>query len=155
MTEMQQPSAQQSTRVPVQHAAEEAPEATGWVGWIIFAGVMMIMMGIFHACAGLLAIFNDEYYLVGKNGLAVSVDYTAWGWTHLILGVVVGLAGVAVMNGKTWARTVAVILAGASALLSIGFLSAYPVWSAIIITLDVLVIYSVTVHGREVKSVSW
>lgn len=153
MTEMRQPSAQQAAGVPRQHSRQQPPEPTGWVGWILFAAVMMIMMGVFHATAGLLALFNDEYYLVGKNGLAVSVDYTAWGWVHLVAGVVVVLAGFALMVGRTWARVVGVVLAVASAILNIGFLAAYPIWSAIIIALDVLIIYAITVHGREVQAV--
>jgi hypothetical protein len=83
----------------------------------------------------------------------VSVDYTAWGWVHLIAGVVVALAGFGVMVGQMWARVLGVVLAVVSAIVNIGFLAAYPVWSAILITLDVLVIYALTVHGREVKSV--
>jgi hypothetical protein len=153
MTEMRQPSAQEAA-VPRQAGrAQQPPEPTGWVGWILFAGVMMIMMGVFHACAGLVALFKDEYFLVGKSGLTVSVDYTAWGWVHLIGGVVVALAGFAVMVGQMWARVLGVVLAVASAIVNIGFLAAYPVWSAIIIALDVLVIYALTVHGREVKAV--
>ena len=56
---------------------------SGWVGWIGFAGVIMMMLGTFHAIQGLVALFNDEYYLVGSSGLVVSLDYTAWGWIHL------------------------------------------------------------------------
>jgi hypothetical protein len=153
MTEMRQPSAEQSVTVPRQGHRQQPSEPTGWVGWIFFAGVMMIMMGIFHACAGLVALFNDEYYLVGKNGLAVNVDYTAWGWVHLLLGVVVALAGLALMVGQMWARVLGVVLALASAIVNIGFLAAYPVWSAMIIAIDVLVIYAIIVHGREVKAV--
>jgi hypothetical protein len=153
MTEMRQPSAEQSVTVPRQGHRQQPPEPTGWVGWIFFAGVMMIMIGIFHACAGLVALFNDEWFVVGKSGLAVSVDYTAWGWVHLIAGVVVALAGFGVMVGQMWARVLGVVLAVVSAIVNIGFLAAYPVWSAILITLDVLVIYALTVHGREVKSV--
>jgi uncharacterized membrane protein len=90
---------------------------------------------------------------VGKNGLAVNVDYTAWGWVHLLLGVVVALAGLALMVGQMWARVLGVVLALASAIVNIGFLAAYPVWSAMIIAIDVLVIYAIIVHGREVKAV--
>ena len=66
---------------------------TGWFGWIVFAGVIMLLLGSFHAMAGLVALFDDEYFLVNDSGLVVSVDYTGWGWTHLIFGVAVVLAG--------------------------------------------------------------
>ena len=60
----------------------------GWYGLVAFAGTMMIMLGSFHAIAGLVALFQDDYFLVGKSGLVVTVDYTAWGWAHLIGGVI-------------------------------------------------------------------
>ena len=124
-------------------------ERTGWYGWVVFAGTMMLMLGSFHAVAGLVALFKDEYFLVGKSGLVVNVDYTTWGWVHIVFGVLVAAAGVALYVGATWARVVAVGVALLSALLNIAFLSAYPVWSAIMIALDILVIYAVTAHGAE------
>lgn len=119
----------------------------GWYGLIVFAGVVMIMLGIFHAIAGLVALFQDEYYLVPKDGLVISADFTAWGWTHLVLGALVAIAGGALLTGAMWARVVAIVLALISAVVNLAFLSAYPVWSAIMIALDILVIYAVTVHG--------
>ena len=127
------------------------PGPTGWVGWIVYAGTMMVILGSFHFLQGLVALFNDEYYLVGQNGLIVELDYTAWGWAHLLLGTLVVVAGVALMAGKTWARVVAVVLAVISSLVNVAFLSAYPVWSAMMIVFNVLVIWAVTVHGREIE----
>lgn len=134
------------------YGSHREPERTGWVGWIMFAGVMMIMLGTFEAIAGLIALFNDEYYLVASSGLAVSVDYTTWGWVHLLLGLIVAAAGLGVMVGQMWARVVGILVALVSAIVNIAFLAAYPVWSTIIITIDVLVIYALTVHGRETKA---
>jgi hypothetical protein len=124
---------------------------TGWVGWIAFAGVMMAMLGMFHIIDGLIAIFQDEYFLVGENGLTVKVDYTAWGWVHLIAGVVVLGAGIALFAGQMWARVLGVIVAVVSAVLNIGFLAAYPIWSTIMIAVDILVIWALTVHGAEMR----
>jgi hypothetical protein len=129
-----------------------AVEPTGWVGWVVFAGVMMVLSGTFQAIEGLAAIFNDDYFLVGRNGLLVDVDYTAWGWTHLILGLIVVAAGFALMAGQTWARVVAIVLAGASAILHLAFLAAYPIWALTVILLDIIVIFAVAVHGRELRS---
>jgi hypothetical protein len=126
-------------------------EMTAWVGWIAFAGTMMVMVGAFHVIQGLVALFNDEYYLVGKSGLTVSLDFTAWGWIHIIGGLVVAGAGVALFTGRIWARAVGVIVAMISAFVNIGFLSAYPIWSAIMIGVDVLVIWALTVHGGELR----
>jgi len=124
---------------------------SGWTGWIVFAGVMMLMMGAFHVIQGLVALFQDTYYLVGQEGLVVQVDYTTWGWVHTILGAVVILAGIALLAGQMWARVVAIILAFGSALVNIAFLGAYPIWSITMIAIDVLVIYAVTMHGKEMK----
>src|SRR6476620_1789183 len=128
------------------------PEQTGWVGWIIFAATMMVMLGVFHAIQGLVALFRDEYYLVGKNGLTVHVDYTAWGWVHLILGILVAGAGAGLLAGQMWARIVGVLVCLVSSVVNIAFLAAYPIWSLIMIAVDVLVIWAITVHGREMKA---
>ena len=97
------------------------------------------------------ALFDDTYYLVADSGLVVSVDYTTWGWIHLLLGVVAAAAGLAVMAGRMWGRTVGIILAVISAIVNMLFIAAYPVWSIIIITLDVIIIYALAVHGGEAK----
>ncbi len=125
--------------------------ATGWTGWVAFAGIIMIVMGAFHAIAGLVALFKDSYYVVRPSGLVVNVDYTAWGWVHLILGLVALAAGFGVLSGRTWARVVAIILAVVSALVNFSFLGAYPIWMTILITLDVIVIYALAAHGRELQ----
>jgi hypothetical protein len=143
---------QDSKGVGAPYGGHRGTERTAWVGWIMFAGVMMIMLGVFEAIEGLVAIFNDEYYLVAGRDLIVSVDYTTWGWVHLLLGIVIIAAGLGVMVGQMWARLVGIILAVLSAVVNIAFLAAYPVWSTIVITIDVLVIYALTVHGREAKA---
>jgi hypothetical protein len=112
----------------------------------------MAMLGTFHIFAGLVALFNDDYYLVGKSGLLVNVDFTAWGWVHVIGGIIVILAGVGVFAGQVWARTVGVVIALGSAVLNLAFLSAYPLWSLIMIALDVVVILALTVHGSDIKN---
>jgi hypothetical protein len=127
-------------------------EPTAWVGLIVFGGVMMLMMGGFQIIEGFVALFRDEYYLVTRNGLLLTFDFTTWGWVHLIIGLVAVAAGFGVLMGQMWARVVGIIIAVLSALANIAFLSAYPVWSTIIIAVDVLVIYALTVHGAETKS---
>ena len=139
----------QQTTLPSQRRVE--PEVTGWVGWVFFAGIMMVTIGVVHAIQGLVAIFNDGFLLVRSDDLIVSVNYTGWGWTQLVLGVVVAAAGVALFSGRTWARVIAVLAASVSILINIAFMAAYPWWSLTGIVLDVLVIYAVTVHGREIS----
>ena len=109
------------------------------------------MLGTFHVFEGLVALFNDEYFLVGKSGLIINVDFTTWGWVYVIGGILVILAGVGVFAGKIWARAVGVLIALVSAVLNLAFLSAYPVWSLLMIALDVVVTLALTVHGSEIK----
>ena len=125
---------------------------TGWVGWIAFAGFMMVLLGTFHVIEGIVALFRDQYFLVGSRGLTVHVSYTTWGWIHILGGILVGAAGIALFTGKLWARTVAVVVAFLSALVNLAFLASYPIWSALMIVIDLLVIWAVTVHGSELKS---
>jgi len=112
---------------------------------------MMVLLGILQVIEGFVAIFDDGYYRVAPSGLVVSIDYTAWGWTHLLLGLLIVAGGVGLLSGNVAARTVAVVLAALSSILNLLFMAAHPVWSIIIIAVDVLVIYAVTVHGRELS----
>src|SRR3954465_5443700 len=128
-------------------AYDESPPPTAWTGWVVFASAMMFLLGFFQAVPGLVPLFDDGYYHVTPSGLVVNVDYTAWGWTHLLLGVLIVISGVGVPAGTLAARTVAVLLAVLSAIANLLFIEAYPLWSIIVMTVDVLVIYALTVHG--------
>lgn len=137
-----------------QHRGEAPPrEATAWVGWIIFAGIIMIMMGSFQAIAGVVALFDSGYFLVGEERLLVNVDYTAWGWVHLVLGVVAVATAFGLLSGKMWARVLGIGIALLSAVVNLAFTAAYPFWAVTMITLDVIVIYAIAVHGGELKPV--
>lgn len=108
---------------------------------------MMIIIGMFHAAAGLAAIVENEFYMVSTNYL-YSFDVTSWGWIHLIVGIVVLAAGFAVFTGRVWARAVGIVLATISAFVNFLYVPYYPVWSLVLIALDVLVIWALVVHGR-------
>lgn len=125
-------------------------KVTGWAGWVFFAGLMMTLIGVFQGIAGLTALLKDDFYAVTADKLVV-FSYTTWGWVHLIVGLVVFAAGIAVINGSTWGRIVGVILALMSATANMVFLSAYPVWSIVMIVVDILIIYALIVHGDEVR----
>ena len=128
-----------------------ARETSGWaVGFILFAAIMMIMSGIFQALAGLVAIFENEFYVATRNYL-VQFDATTWGWIHLLVGLVVVMAGFAVMAGRTWGRVVGITLAALSATANFLFIPYYPFWSMLIIAVDVLVIWALAAHGRQFK----
>jgi hypothetical protein len=135
MTSTQQPSAQQQT---------------GWVGWIVFAAIMLAIGGTLNAIWGLIAILNDTWTFWGDQG-ALTFDISTWGWIHLILGVAVFFAGIGLMSGNVLARTVGVIVASLSLIGNFLVLPAYPFWSTIIIVIDVLVIWALMVHGDEMR----
>lgn len=141
-------------RVPAPgRPTRRTPEPTGWVGWVVFGAVMMVTIGLLHVLEGFVALFKDSYYLVRSSGLVVTVDYTGWGWIQIIAGLLVAGTGVALFSGKTWARAVAVVVALLSILVNFSFMNAYPLWSALLIVFDAIVIYAVTVHGREMQSI--
>lgn len=128
--------------------ASERPRSSVALGFIIFAGVAMIMIGVFHAFQALVALFNDDFYVVGQKWI-FEFDLTTWGWIHLIVGIGVAAAGFFVFSGAVWARSVGIAVAAVSALLNFMWLPYYPIWSLVIIALDVLVIWALSVHGRD------
>ena len=148
MTEMQSP------RQTTDYQVDSAPETTGWVGWILFAGTMLLLVGCFQVMAGFVALFNDNFYVARGDNLAVAFNYTSWGWIQIVLGCLALAAGYGVMVGKLWARIYAIVYAGLAAIVNMAFLSAYPIWMTIMITVDVLVIWALAVHGREVKAMN-
>ena len=139
------------TPLPGRSAESMASDYSGWAGWIVFAAVMMMLIGATHLIEGLLALLNDEYYLVRSSGLALDMGYSAWGWTQILVGVVAVAAGVSLFAGRVWARVVGTVVAFLSVVTSIGFLAAYPFWSAALIGIDVCVILALTVHGAELR----
>lgn len=139
------------TTTSTQYQSGRPTAVSGWVGWVYFAAFMMLLLGILHAITGLVALFKDQYFVVGSSGLVVSADYTAWGWAHLIGGILVALAGAALLTGATWARIMAVLVAMLSAVVNFAFMAAYPFWSVVMITINFLVIWAVIVHGDELR----
>lgn len=124
-----------------------APEVSGWAtGGVIFAGTMMVLIGSFHAIAGLVAIIDDEFYVVTRN-YTFDLDVSAWGWLHLILGLLVAGAGLALFARKLWAGIFVVAMAALSAFANFFFIPYYPFWSILVIALDVFVIWAVTRPG--------
>jgi hypothetical protein len=121
---------------------------TVWSGWVWFAGVLMIMMGVLNTFQGLVALFNQKYYVAGPDNVLV-FDLTGWGWVHLIAGALVLLTGIALLFDASWARIVTVILAGLDVVVQLTFIGVYPLWSVIAIGLAVLVIWALVVHGDE------
>jgi hypothetical protein len=126
---------------------QQAPRS-GATGLTTFAGVMMIMAGGFQLFNGLVALFANEFY-VNTPDYLFKFDATRWGWTHLLIGVLVLLAGFAVLAGQTWGRAVGIVLALFSALANFAFVPYYPFWSLTIIALNVFVIWALATQDRD------
>jgi vacuolar-type H+-ATPase subunit I/STV1 len=138
--------------VPRTAGASTTRATSGWaVGWIYFAAAMMIMIGVFHVIAGLVAIFDDEFYVATRE-YVFQFDATQWGWIHLVLGVIVLLAGGYLLTGSVLARTVGVLMALLSAVVGFAWLPYFPVWGVVIIAIAISVIWALTAHGRDVES---
>ena len=120
-------------------------ETTG-SGWVTFAGILMAVAGFFQAIAGLVALFKPSLYVTTPNHLLV-LNYNGWGWVHLIFGIILIAGSASLYAGRLWARVLAITLAGISALLNFAFIWAYPLWSILIIVMDIMVIYGVAMYG--------
>jgi hypothetical protein len=125
----------------------KAPALSGWAaGGITFAAVLMLVIGIFQALAGLTAIVDDQFFVVAPN-YTFEVDTTAWGWIHLLLGIGVALSGFYLFAGSAWAGVVALVLAVLSAVWNFLSIPYYPFWSLLMIALAVWVIWALTRPG--------
>lgn len=119
-------------------------------GWVTFAGIMMIVAGFFQSIFGLVAILKPSVLVATEKHL-VLLDYTQWGWVHLITGIILVLSAGSLFAGRMWGRIVAITLAIFSAVLNFGSIWAYPIWSIMIIVIDMVVIYSVAMYGAQVE----
>ena len=135
--------------VPRQYTEES--EVTGWVGWIVFAGTMMMLLGVFHMFEGLIALFRHSYIAFPTSGLTIQVSYTQWGWMQLLAGALVFFAGLGLLTGRMWAHAVGVVLVAISALINFAWATSFPVWSLTLLAIDFFVIYAIIAHGGEMK----
>ena len=121
-------------------------------GWIGFAGLIILIIGGLDVFQGLIALLEDNYYVVSKSGY-LAVDLTAWGWALLIWGALLILTGLALIRGQTWARWVSLVLVTANIFGILGFLgnSQNPIWAITVLTLNVIVIYALTARWSESK----
>ena len=130
--------------------AKNNGDMTGWVGWVGFASLVLLISGVFSGIAGFAAIFRDT--VVFANGSVWMFSQTQWGWVHIIVGLLAMLAAGSLAAGHMYGRIIAVLVALASLVANMAFIPVYPIWSIMIIVVDLLVIYAVTVHGKEVKN---
>ena len=129
-----------------------AVEEQRWTGWVMFGGIVMIIAGAFDALLGLTAILlpSNEYLFLTDEAV-ILLDAAGWGWWHLIIGAAIVVVGIFVLQGATWARMVGVVLVSINAISQMGLLAVQPLWSLIMILLDIIVIFALIVNGREMK----
>jgi hypothetical protein len=143
----------QEAEMSVHDSRSPSPPAQGshnaWVvGLSLFAGILMIIGGVFNAMEGIVALARNEIYVTTPRYL-FAFDLTTWGWIQLILGIVVAIAGVGVITGQLWGRLVGITLAALSMLANFAFIPYYPLWSLSIIALNVFVIWALCVYNRD------
>jgi hypothetical protein len=129
---------------------EKDTHGGAWATWVAFAGIMMIALGIFDVLGGFAALFSDDYFAVTKDGLLVS-NYKVVGVIHLSFGVLLVAVGWALLKLAPWARFTAIVIVIANAAVHVAFLNAQPVWSLIMVAIDVLVVYALTVRWEDLK----
>ncbi len=127
-------------------------QPTGWTGWVAFAAFMMMLSGALSGIFGFLAVINNNWTMWNNNGAPYGSPY-AWGWWSMFVGIVVFAIGAALLRGSMFARVVAVFVAAGSLLSHFVSLNVAPLWSITVITIDILVIWAVMVHGKEMKDV--
>lgn len=123
-------------------------QPSGWVGWIYFAGFLMLAKGVFQAFLGVLALVNNNIYVVGEHQV-VAFNFTAWGWIHIALGALLVTGAASVFSGKWWGRMIGSIMVTLSLVANLAFLPAYPIWSILVVALDVVLLYALLVRGDE------
>jgi hypothetical protein len=129
-----------------------AQRVTGWVGWIWFAGLAMLVVGVWTFFYGLAAVLNPNRGYIASTGKLLLFDLTAWGWWHLILGALVVIVGLCLVAGQAWARIAAIVLITINLFSQFPLLSAQPWWSITVIAVSVFVLWALVVHGQEIEA---
>ena len=119
-------------------------------GWIGFAGIVMVIVGAIDFMQGLIALFEDNYYVVTGSGFLV-FNLTGWGWVMVIWGVLLVLAGLGLLGGQAWARWFGIVVVSLNFITQLGFLgnSQYPLWSLTVVALNLVVLYALTARWSE------
>ena len=127
-----------ATRVPARQPS----------GWTVFTGMILLVVGSLNALYGLAAILNDEVVVVGGHGV-IWADITLWGWIHFLLGLAVAGTGLMLFTGNPAARGLAIVFVAVNAVAQIVWFPAAPLWALMIVILDVILIYQLTVRWDD------
>jgi hypothetical protein len=141
------PAATAPTPAPSQEDVMSKGSMAGWIG---FAGIVMLIIGFIDFFQGLIALFKDDYYVVTTSGY-LAINLTGWGWVMIVWGVVLVLAGLALLNGSSWARWFTILVVALNVFAQLGFLgnSQYPLWALTALTLNIIVLYALTARWDE------
>ncbi|BEL03808.1 hypothetical protein Q0Z83_019990 [Actinoplanes sichuanensis] len=131
--------------MPVQHS-----RATGWTAWVLFGGVMLVLLGTVHLYAGSIGLIRPEVLAGTRSDLLLPVSMTVLGWTHVVFGTIAIVTGVGLIRGRFWARLTAILFAGVSSLVNFTFAPAHPIWSVVALGLAAVVAWAAAAHGDEV-----
>lgn len=130
---------------------DDTSEGAGWLGWIGFASFMLLLGGFFSIIAGIAALFKEGVVFSSYAGNLWILDYSQWGWIHILIGVLAAVAAGSLLAGRMYGRVIAIIVAFASAVANMAFVPIYPFWSILVIVIDIMIVYSVMVHGGKLK----
>ncbi|HKD32563.1 MAG TPA: hypothetical protein VKB73_03730 [Gaiellaceae bacterium] len=123
-----------------------------WAGWIGFAGLLLLIVGILDFFQGLIAVIRGSYYAVTPNQIVV-VDLTTWGWITLLWGIAIGLVGIGLLSAQTWARWAAIVVCSLNLIIELGFAgsAAYPLWALTVMTLNIVILYALIVRWGSAR----
>jgi len=152
----QQRGAEARRAVPEARRSEETRRGVGMgaaaeTGWLVYAGAVLVVLGLLQLIWGITGVVNNGFFIVTASGLAVAFNYMAWGWIHVALAVLLVCTGLAVLARQSWARYVGIALAALALFANFLTLAAFPIWSIVMIAVDLIAIYALAVHGRDME----
>ena len=121
-------------------------------GWVIFAGVLLLMLGTLNFIEGIAAIGNSHFFVANTHYIAGSLN--TWGWIILLVGIVEWCVGLAVFVKNPFARWAGVTVLGLNAIVQLLLMPAYPFWSLTVFSLDILAIYGLVAYGHRIPNAS-
>ncbi|GAA4897209.1 DUF7144 family membrane protein [Actinomycetospora straminea] len=152
MTEQQTPPVSGPTMTPRASGTTAPRDSGAWTGWVRFGGVVMTIIGGFAIIEGFFALFSPTYVTLTGEGV-LAFDLTAWGWLHLLLGVLVLATGLALVGSAPgWARGTAIVLLALNTIVQLAYMPTYPIWSLVLIVLDIIVIFALMVTWDEASA---
>jgi hypothetical protein len=153
MTDQRTPTGGADAIPRQRHAEQATPDVSpGWAGWVRFGGALMVISGAFAIIEGIVALAVPTTYVVA-GGAVLGIGFPVWGWLHLLLGVLVAATGFGLLRSDVpgWARGTGVALVSINAIVQLAWLPAYPIWSIIVLTIDVFVLYALIVAVDDMR----